>query len=105
VELIPEYKTKAVKLEKRIQKDIVTWLKGDGFHVDVINKGMYGTNGIADIIACKNGRYIAIEVKRQGNTPTLLQERWLEDVQDVGGIAFVAYSIQDVIREFEKYNI
>ena len=105
METMAEYKTKAVKLEKRIQKDIATWLRNKGFHVDVITKGMYGTNGIADIIACKDGRYIAIEVKRPGNKPTALQERWLMDVQDAGGIAFIAYSIQDVIVKFAKHNI
>lgn len=105
MEMMAEYKTKQTKLEKKIQRDIATYLKSKKFHVDVITKGLYGKNGIADIIACKDGHYIAIEVKRPGNKPTPLQERWILDVQDAGGIAFVACSIQDVIAELSKYNI
>ncbi len=52
--------------------------------------------GTSDIIGCYRGRYFAIEAKVYPNKPTEEQERFLDDVWRAGGIAFVAYSIDDV---------
>ena len=95
MEILAEYKSKPV-LEKYIQRNIVVWLREQGYHVDVITKGMYGANGIADIICCIKGLYVAFEVKRPGAKPTALQIRWLESVNKSGGEAFVVSSLSDV---------
>ena len=65
MEILAKYKSKPVP-EKYIQRKIVVWLREQGYHVDVITKGMYGANGIADIICCIKGLYVAFEVKRPG---------------------------------------
>lgn len=60
----------------------------------------YGDKGIADIIGCApNGRFIAIEVKKKGNHPSEDQIKFLEKVRANRGIGFVAYSLEDVIRQ------
>ena len=60
--------------------------------------GMEGASDIKGILA-PHGRAVAIEVKRPGDNPTVEQQAYLERVRRVGGIAFVARSIDDVRRE------
>lgn len=49
----------------------------------------YGRVGIPDIICCMQGKFIAIECKAKGNTPTPLQRRELEAIHNAGGVAMV----------------
>ena len=59
----------------------------------------FGIKGMADILGVlyPTGRILAIEVKRPGEKPTAEQQRFLDDVNGSGGLAFVATSVQDVI--------
>ena len=101
--MVTETKSKSKPLEKQIQAAIVKLLRRYGYSVDVITKALYGGNGIADVIACKDGLYIAIEVKREpGMKPSPLQSEWLSDKVKHGAIAFCAGSVDEVI---EKLNI
>ena len=53
--------------------------------------------GTADITGCsKRGRFIAVECKIPPNKPTALQEAYLQQVRQRGGIALVAYSLDDI---------
>lgn len=55
--------------------------------------------GTADITGCsKDGRFLAIECKIRPNKPTELQERYLNEIRERGGIALVAYDLDDVLR-------
>ncbi len=87
---------KYVGKESKLQTKIVNYLEALGYltHITIkCNKA-----GISDIIACSRiGRFVAIEVKTDGDTPTDLQLLYLEDVADRGGVAILAYSLQDVI--------
>lgn len=84
-------------LEKEIQTAIVKYLKSEDFSVDVITKGLYGANGIADIIACYHGKYVAFEVKRKpGMKPSALQEAWLSEKCRHGAIAKCVGSVDEV---------
>jgi hypothetical protein len=57
-----------------------------------------GFKGLSDIIGqLKDGRLLAVEVKRPGGMPTAAQVEFLGLVDRSGGIAFVARSIDDVI--------
>jgi len=49
--------------------------------------GGYGRSGVPDIVCCHNGRFIGIEVKADSNTPTALQLRELQRINDAGGKA------------------
>lgn len=55
--------------------------------------------GVADILGIYKGKPLAIEVKKKGNRATKIQEEYLERFRKEGGIAFVAYGIEDVQRE------
>ena len=45
----------------------------------------YGKSGGADIVACIDGTFWSIEVKREGKTPTALQNARMEVVYESGG--------------------
>jgi hypothetical protein len=66
--------------------------------------GVMGKSGVSDIIGClpPDGRLLCIEVKRPGGKLSKEQAQFLEDVNEAGGLAFVAYSTRDVI---EKLNL
>lgn len=62
--------------------------------------GGYGRSGVPDIIACYEGRFIAVECKANGNKPTALQLDNLQDIEACGGMAFVVD--ENNIKEFER---
>jgi hypothetical protein len=63
-------------------------------------QGMMSKHGISDIICCHNGRFIAIEVKRKGGKVSEHQQAFINQVRAAGGVAFIAYSIDDLIQYF-----
>lgn len=103
---------KAVKvrkaLESEIQKAILAYLK---LHIKVawvarMNTGAmevegryvkFAFRGCSDIIGqMKDGRFLAVEVKRPGKLPTAHQETFLRMVSTNGGLAFWADDVFDV---------
>lgn len=96
--------------EQDIQRAILEWLEWNGWIAIKINnqnmisiKGRLvpckvrpGQLGVSDILAFKNGLFAAIEVKVPGNYPTQNQKDFLAKVEQNGGIAFVARSVEDV---------
>ena len=98
-------------LEKHIQSQILAYLRLKGvFHwrqntgaVNIQGKNgnrfvRFGKPGISDIIGIYNGRFLAIEVKTQKGRLSEHQKVFLKDVEDNGGIAIVARSVEDVIK-------
>lgn len=59
----------------------------------------FGKVGSGDILGVKKptGQFFSIEVKRRGKKPTDHQMAFMEKVKAAGGIAVVAYDVQDVI--------
>ena len=57
-----------------------------------------GYPGVADIIGCYKGRMIAIELKSPTGKATPEQVRFIQNVNDAGGIAFVAKTLDEVIE-------
>jgi hypothetical protein len=100
-------------LESQIQRSILDFLRWHGIFCFRVNQqgvplhdgtGRYRpgpTKGVSDILAIYKGRFIAIEVKRPGQKPTPQQEAFLEAVNEAGGLAFVATSIEDVEHELK----
>lgn len=60
--------------------------------------GKWAKKGVSDIIAIKNGTVYFIEVKAKGKYPSKEQKQFIIDVNEAGGIAFVARSIDDVSK-------
>mgnify|MGYP003878558201 FL=1 len=51
--------------------------------------GGYGSSGVPDIIACYQGKFIGIECKANGNRPTALQQKNLQDIIKSNGQSLV----------------
>lgn len=60
--------------------------------------GPMGHPGVSDILGCYQGRMIAIELKSPTGKATPDQIRFIQNVNDAGGIGFVAKSIDEVIN-------
>jgi len=99
--------------EKDIQRTILDYLARKGYlvfkhrNVGIFKKatGSYiplpaQDRGISDIIGClSNGRFFAVEVKALGNKPTMEQKLFLQRVSEHGGLAILAYSLDDVMKK------
>lgn len=107
-------------LEKLTQKQIVDYLllrrvvllrvnsvvarHGQRFVRSVIRCGEDDDRGVSDLIGCTRfGKFIAIEVKRKGESATPEQIGFLRQIESSGGLALVAYSLDDVIARFNKH--
>lgn len=56
--------------------------------------------GTSDLIACINGRYVALEIKGKGDTLKPLQAQKLKSVIAAGGIGMEVRSINDAILAY-----
>ncbi len=89
--------------EGRIKKSITDWLSAKRIFHWVNQAGKIPgrrliKTGITDILGCYNGRLLAIEVKSEKGLVTLEQTRFMREVLENGGIAFVARSVEDVAK-------
>ena len=85
--------------EQKIQKQISDALKGQGWFVTKLIKTT--TNGIPDVLACKDNQCVFIEVKRPGWTykgtqREAAQLKWIEHVVSLGGKGLFATGPEDV---------
>lgn len=58
--------------------------------------------GVADIIACVDGKYVAIELKDNEGIPSKQQLRYINKVRAAGGIAGVCRTLRDVFELLAK---
>lgn len=64
--------------------------------------GMYGTSGIPDVIARKDGHFYGFEVKTEKGKPTRLQESTIRKILASGGTALVVRSVDEVRAVMER---
>lgn len=84
-------------LEKDIRRSIKDFLKKTGWFVfPVFQGGMYSYPGISDYIAVRDGIVLFIEVKNERGNQSPDQKNFENNVNDHGGVYFVARSIEDV---------
>lgn len=75
--------------EKRVKDKVVGILKAEGAYYFFPATHGYGRSGVPDIVACVNGRFLAVECKAGKNKPTALQVREIENIRHAGGVAVV----------------
>ncbi len=91
--------------EKQIENQIKQYLDSIGaWHIKT-HGNMFSKAGTPDIVACVNGRFVAIEVKQPGGVVSALQAAHIELIKRAGGIAFVAYSVEETKKYFKKLNL
>jgi len=98
----------SLPLEKTIVAVIMRALKDAGVRWMVkTHGGPYQSTGIPDIVAIapKTGRFLGIEVKRpKVGKLTDLQRSQIERINAAGGVAGVAYSVEDALELFNEAN-
>jgi Holliday junction resolvase len=75
--------------ESKVKTKIHALLKAHGAYAVNYIGGISANNGTPDILACLNGRFIAIEAKAGKNKPTDLQTLNLKRIDEAGGLALV----------------
>ena len=96
---------KSVKLEKRIEQvDILTNLKKIYPNCYALPKPVRPNGvGVPDRIFCINGRFVAIEVKREKMfkiAPKQLEHQ--QKIINAGGISIIAHSWEEVKKELDR---
>ena len=75
--------------EAKVKAKIHAQLKTAGAYAVNYIGGQYATSGAPDILACLQGRFIAIEAKAGKGRPTALQLRALRLIDTAGGLALI----------------
>lgn len=94
--LLPYYKVKAIRLNTG------RYSVGEGKYKRMI---LGAPTGTPDIIGCRNGRMVMIEVKRPGNKPTAIQNQVMDEWREYGADVFVATSLEDVDKHFKEIDL
>lgn len=92
--------------EKTIENQIKRYLDSIGaWHIKT-HGNMFSKAGTPDIIACVNGRFVGIEVKRpDGGKVSALQKAKIKLIRASGGVAFVADSLDETKRYFKEQHL
>ena len=75
--------------EAKVKKKVKAILEQHGAYYAMPVGAGYGNSGVPDFLICLRGRFVAIECKANGNKPTALQTRHLEEIRKAGGVAVV----------------
>ncbi len=78
---------------KNAVKEYLQWCK---WYVMQIQNGPFGTHGVSDLIACKNGQVIFIEIKIPGGKLSNHQLKFKEEIESHGGKYIIVTEIEDL---------
>lgn len=88
--------------EKSIENKIKTYLRSKGAYCVKYHGNKFSQVGVADLLVCYKGRFLAIEIKNDTGKTSPLQDANIEMVKQAGGISFVARSVKDVKDVIDK---
>lgn len=91
--------------EKTIENQIKKWLDSKGYWWMKVHGDLFQKSGVPDILACINGTFVGIEVKRPGGKVSELQKYQMEQIQKSGGVAFVAHSVEEVRVNLDHFHV
>ena len=92
--------------EKTIENKIKRYLESIGAYFVKIHGSAYMPSGTPDILACINGRFIGIEVKKEkSGVVSDLQVLKLKQIENAGGVGIIARSVSDVSERLESDDI
>tara|TARA_R110000772_G_scaffold5454_8_gene19546 strand:+ start:7919 stop:8233 length:315 start_codon:yes stop_codon:yes gene_type:complete len=90
-----------MKAEKVVQSEIMKYIKSMGWYCIKVIKG--NENGIHDLIACIDGKFVSIEVKaeRYHNNPANQMSEWqkrhMKLVRNANGISMCVATLEQFI--------
>ena len=91
--------------ESKIEKAIKDYIKSIYPHSYITKGNSHLNRGVADILACINGKFIAIEVKTPKGKIRANQLVHKELVNKAGGYSIIARSVEDVKSFFDTISI
>lgn len=97
----------AAGAETRLQKEIQLWLHKtfpDCF-VMKIHGNKFQKIGVPDLCVVIDGLSIWIETKVGNNKTSPVQKEVINELNESGAVAFVAYSLDDVKKNFKKNGV
>ena len=91
--------------ENKIKKELT---KRNIWHVKFFANGMTAV-GIPDVLACVNGRFLALEIKSEKGKPSKLQLWQIAEIRKSGGIAVIVHpkdydTLLKLLNGLEKFN-
>ena len=87
--------------EDKIQNKILKYLKSLD-NVYVVKTVINNKKGVPDILICKDGKFIAFEVKTDKGKTTKLQDHNLKEIVKAGGSSYIVRSVEDVKSIIEE---
>ena len=91
--------------EKAIENQIKRYLDSIGAYHIKTHGNMFSKAGTPDILACINGTFVAIEVKRPVGRVSPLQKAKIKLIRQAGGVAFVAHSLEETKQNLKKFDV
>jgi hypothetical protein len=89
--------------ESVIQAGIVTRLERmEGVWIVKYPGGTHGKGGTPDLLICVRGRFVGLEVKREGGKVSEIQKYQGEKIRSAGGIFEVVYSVEQAVKVVER---
>jgi Holliday junction resolvase len=83
-------------MEANLQRRIAKMLRQQGDYVFNVVGNPMQQRGTADLLVCHQGLFLAVEVKDKGGKESKLQQFERRKVDAAGGIAGVAWDLDDV---------
>lgn len=90
--------------EKSIENSIKKYLRDKGAYCVKYHGNQFSQVGVADLLVCYKGKFLAIEIKNETGKTSPLQEENILMVKRAGGISFVARSVADVKEIIEDID-
>lgn len=85
--------------EKQFENKIKEFLKEKNIWFVKYFANAFTKSGIPDILACVNGKFVAIEVKAENGKPSELQLYQQKKIKESGGKAYILYP-----KDFEQFK-
>ena len=83
--------------EATLTRNIIAALRKAGVYVVKVHQTGYGVAGIPDILACADGKFVALEVKDGGRKPTPAQQANILAIRQAGGRAEIVRTVQEAL--------
>lgn len=92
------------KPEKKLQDKAIAYLKGRGiYYLNLYGDGRSG-KGKPDIIACINGRFVALELKVGSNDMQDDQKLHAIRIERSGGLHYSPYTFEEFVSIVEEVS-
>ena len=85
--------------EKNFENKVKKYLSSINAYYFKVWGGGFQQSGIPDVICCKNGIFIGIELKSSTGKPTELQKHNIKQINKSGGIGIILFP--EVFEEFK----